>query len=62
MAGTVDDSGDTRPSRQGRAVPYLVLGLECDRPAAGGARYSLEGVDCVTVGRGDARVARRHTD
>lgn len=39
--------------------PYLVLGIECARPAAGAARYSLAGIDEVRIGRGDARRARR---
>jgi DNA-binding NtrC family response regulator len=58
--GTIDDSAerDIRPAA--RSVPYLVLGLECDRPTVGGARYSLDRVACATVGRGDWRaVARR---
>jgi len=39
--------------------PYLVLGLECARPTAGAARYSLTGIDEVRIGRGDDRRARR---
>jgi DNA-binding NtrC family response regulator len=41
--------------------PYLFLLLECDRPAAGGARYGLSGVDEVVIGRGDKRSATRLT-
>jgi transcriptional regulator with PAS, ATPase and Fis domain len=59
VGGTVDDSGDTRPSRQARAIPYLALGLECDRPTAGAARYSLDDVACITLGRGEERAVRR---
>jgi DNA-binding NtrC family response regulator len=40
--------------------PYLVLGVECSRPAAGAARYSLAGIDEVRIGRGDDRRAWRH--
>lgn len=36
--------------------------LECDRPIAGGARYSLSGVHEVRIGRGDERGATRTTD
>jgi DNA-binding NtrC family response regulator len=43
-------------------VPYLVLALECDRPTSGSARYSLEAVDCVTIGRGEARAATRRSE
>src|SRR5438477_606628 len=32
-------------------APHLFLILECERPAAGSARYSLEGIDEVVVGR-----------
>jgi transcriptional regulator with PAS, ATPase and Fis domain len=39
--------------------PYLVLGIECARPAAGAARYSLAGIDEVWIGRGDERRVRR---
>jgi DNA-binding NtrC family response regulator len=39
--------------------PYLVLALECARPAAGAARYSLAGIDEVRIGRGEHRTARR---
>jgi DNA-binding NtrC family response regulator len=59
LGGTVSDSnpkGDARPTR---AVPYLVVALECDRPTAGGARYALDAVDCVVIGRGEARAAVR---
>ena len=42
-----------------RAVPYLAVVMECDRPVAGGARYSLEAVDCVRLGRGAERGASR---
>jgi len=39
--------------------PYLVLCIECARPTAGTARYSLAGIDEVRIGRGDDRRARR---
>jgi len=43
-------------------VTYLVVAVECDRPTAGGARYSLEGIDCVTIGRGEERKASRRQE
>jgi transcriptional regulator of acetoin/glycerol metabolism len=38
---------------------YLVLGIECARPAAGASRYSLAGIGEVRIGRGDERRAQR---
>jgi transcriptional regulator with AAA-type ATPase domain len=40
-----------------RPAPHLFLALECTRPLALSARYSLEGVDAVVVGRGSEREA-----
>jgi sigma-54 dependent transcriptional regulator, acetoin dehydrogenase operon transcriptional activator AcoR len=61
MGDTHDDSGKASATRSVSYVPHLVVLLECDRPLAGGARYSLEGVDRVTIGRGSAqRVALRN--
>jgi hypothetical protein len=37
--------------------PYLFVALECDRPTAGGARYALDGVNHVKIGRGARREA-----
>ncbi len=50
--------------RDGRKVPrapksFLYLVLEADRPLAGGARFSLDGVDEVLVVRGPERAAKR---
>jgi len=39
--------------------PILFVVLECDRPLAGGARYSLAGIDRVVVGRGTERIASK---
>jgi transcriptional regulator with AAA-type ATPase domain len=39
--------------------PQLFLVLECDRLAAGGARYSLAGCDTVVIGRGSDRAVKR---
>lgn len=38
---------------------FLFLALEADRPMGGGARYSLEGVTEVSIGRGENRNAHR---
>jgi sigma-54 dependent transcriptional regulator, acetoin dehydrogenase operon transcriptional activator AcoR len=60
MGDTYDDSGRTSVGRGVLHAPHLVVVLECDRPLAGGARYSLDGIDRVTIGRGDStRVALR---
>jgi hypothetical protein len=40
-------------------VAHLFLVMECARPLAGGARWSLEGIDEVDVGRGPTRTAAR---
>jgi DNA-binding NtrC family response regulator len=42
--------------------PYLFLVLECDRPTAGGVRYTLDTVDEVVIGRGAERTAERSED
>jgi transcriptional regulator with AAA-type ATPase domain len=39
--------------------PYLFLVLECERPEAGGARYSLRDVREVRLGRGESRGSSR---
>ena len=62
LSGTVDDLTPDKGHRPARAVPYLVVALEGERPTAGGARYSLEGIDCVTLGRGEGRAASRRQD
>jgi len=38
---------------------HLFVGLECDRPGSGGARYALASIDEVLVGRGADRGAAR---
>jgi transcriptional regulator with AAA-type ATPase domain len=45
--------GRTEPAA--RQAPHLFLALECTRPLALSARYSLEGVDRVVIGRGPER-------
>jgi DNA-binding NtrC family response regulator len=54
---TFEDSGGVYSSESSRNVPHLFLVLECDRPAAGGVRYGLEGVRTVELGRSNERSA-----
>ncbi|MFI5301485.1 MAG: sigma 54-interacting transcriptional regulator [Polyangiales bacterium] len=61
MSGTVNDSGDNVGRSATRAISYLVLELECDRPTAGSARYALVDGERVSIGRGEARTANRGT-
>jgi DNA-binding NtrC family response regulator len=60
MDRTVDDRGDREegPSSGGSEVA-LVLALEGYRPWVPGARYSLDGITDVTLGRAEARGAER---
>jgi transcriptional regulator with AAA-type ATPase domain len=53
-----------RPARRpaARTVPQLIVALECGRPLAGSARYSLAGVDEVIIGRGAVRGAVRSVE
>jgi DNA-binding NtrC family response regulator len=46
----------------GAGKPYLFLTLKCDRPLEGGARFSLDGIDVVTLGRGDSLQAERREE
>jgi len=58
LSQTVDDP---LRRRQGVALttrPYLFVVLEGTRPLSGGARYALDGIDEIHVGRGDQRAAR----
>jgi DNA-binding NtrC family response regulator len=59
---THDDSLGDAPASRGRSEPQLLVALECDRPAAGAARFSLAGVNEVLIGRGSHREVRRTTD
>src|SRR5260370_31464873 len=43
-------------------APVLFVVLEADRPLSRGARFSLVGVDTVTIGRGSERLATRSED
>jgi DNA-binding NtrC family response regulator len=60
MGGTYDDAQDpSTPEQSFDHGPHLIVVLECDRPLAGGARFSLAGIERVAIGRGDTRQARR---
>ena len=58
---TLDEVAHASSGSTARA-PILFVVLEADRPTARGARFSLVGVDTLTLGRGDARVATRSGD
>lgn len=36
-------------------LPHLFLVLECQRPAAAGMRFALDGLESITIGRGAGR-------
>jgi transcriptional regulator of acetoin/glycerol metabolism len=57
--GTLNEGSIASPSAAPRALPFLFVVLECGRPLAGGARFLLEGVDEIVIGRGAAREAVR---
>jgi len=57
LVNTYKDSVNSQRREPTVPHPYLFLVLECDRPAAGGARYALAGVDEVVIGRGNERRA-----
>ncbi|MGO8993697.1 MAG: sigma 54-interacting transcriptional regulator [Polyangiaceae bacterium] len=44
------------------SVPVLFVVLEGDRPLARGARFSLVGIEAVSLGRGPSRLATRSAD
>lgn len=57
MSGTANDAAENDEEQAPRRVAYLVVGLECDRLTSGSARYSLERVAQVALGRGEQRAA-----
>jgi DNA-binding NtrC family response regulator len=59
MADTDHDSPPLSGQGSVPHAPQLVVVLECDRPLSGGARFSLDGIDLVTLGRGAERSAER---
>jgi DNA-binding NtrC family response regulator len=58
---TLEDNSKRDDPAACRLEPHLFVVVECDRPGAGGARYSLAGLDEVLVGRGPARSASKST-
>ncbi len=62
MADTHDDSRRSGGQGSVHRAPQLVVLLECDRPLSGGARYALDGIDRVTIGRGAERGAEREEE
>jgi hypothetical protein len=59
LAETLDDT-DVRELRpRGALADYLVVALECDRPHAGSAKFALDGIDQVIIGRAAVRGATR---
>jgi transcriptional regulator of acetoin/glycerol metabolism len=54
---TLEDDIASRRSDSLPVLPFLFVAMECDRPSAGGARYALDGVTEVAIGRGTERAA-----
>jgi hypothetical protein len=57
---TADAEGDRSGAGRLFKRPFLALALEASHPLAGSARFGLDGVDEVILGRGKERGARRH--
>jgi len=58
---TYDESVSPARAHVPRLESQIVVLMECDRPTAGGARFSLAGVHEIRIGRGSAREATRMT-
>jgi DNA-binding NtrC family response regulator len=58
---TLEDVAHVAALGAGRG-PILFVVMEGDRPMSRGARYSLVGVERITIGRGPSRVAMRSSD
>ena len=58
-----DETLNESPARDRTALArpeaYLVVALESERPVSGSSRHALRGIDEVTLGRGDERLAKR---
>ncbi|HKQ70739.1 MAG TPA: sigma 54-interacting transcriptional regulator [Polyangiaceae bacterium] len=61
---TLETLRDGNPASQVAAMPrsHLFVVVECDRPLAGGARYGLDRVDQILIGRGKERTATRRLE
>ncbi len=55
--GTTEEPALEERRAEAPARPFLFVVLHCDRPALGGARYCLAGIDAVDIGRGAERAA-----
>jgi len=55
-------SAPERPSAPDTGQPHLFLTLRCDRPLEPGARFCLDGLDVVTIGRSDSFSIDRDED
>jgi DNA-binding NtrC family response regulator len=58
---TLEDSPASHNNQVMPVRPHLFVVLECDQPTSGGARYALDGVDEVVIGRGSERGRSRGT-
>lgn len=56
---TADDTPGHQSAR--RAMPFLFVLLDCDRPWEGASRFTLAGTDEVTIGRGSESRCLRET-
>jgi len=56
---TLNDASAASSQSIRHVEPQLFLALECDRPRAAGARYSLASIDEVVIGRGRRREVTR---
>src|SRR5688572_12446102 len=63
MRRPIPDETERTTSKRGmggvRVASALCLVIEADRPLSGGARYSLEGIQEVRIGRGNERSAKK---
>ncbi|MDI1428791.1 sigma 54-interacting transcriptional regulator [Polyangium sorediatum] len=56
---TTEDVPENELRAPARPLPFLFVVLHNDNPPLGGARYSLVGIDEITIGRGATRAASR---
>jgi DNA-binding NtrC family response regulator len=58
-----DETLNETPADEGTALArpeaYLIVALESERPLSGSSRHSLRGIDEVSLGRGEERLATR---
>lgn len=57
LSQTVEDDMRQRRGAALTSKPYLFVVLDGTQPLAGGARYALDGINEIHLGRGDRRVA-----